>query len=396
MTQTGCGDVICFFGSLTSLVGKPATVVMDNLLCFSLQKLDIDGLPSNKYKDKLLKNTNFKQLEEEGALNERHANGIPLLTKLNPKLTINYHHIKRICSENNDYKCCRDINYYLDLIRAFIEVSISSNEYKEALKLLVKEAWEDRLGKDGYNCKMEPDDESIRKRCVLKQLHDYCDDKHFIMGKEEEYYKHLEEKWGSIISFTTSTKDNLHFKIMGWKNNQTFNYKNFLLTPKDICTDNYKNIELSHISLFKEELANEVRVAGEVRDGYQDRTRGESKQQVALAGPGEYGSFSSDLGDTTHHHPAPQSEHEGGAEEPAEAQLGAPLWETPLSAGFSVAGAVIFFFFLYKFSPVGSWIITRIKKNPGGAMDMNEDESFLFLNNLKHNDQYISYNSISH
>ncbi|SBT00535.1 PIR Superfamily Protein [Plasmodium ovale curtisi] len=360
-------------------------------------KLDIDGLPSNKYKDKLLENTNFKQLEEEGALNERHANGIPLLTKINPKLTINYHRIKRICSEKNDHKCCREINYYLDLIRVLTELSDSSEDYKGSLKQLVEDAWNPRLEKrTDYDCQRDLEKESIHKRCILKQLHDYCDDKDFIQGKEEKYYNYLEDKWNKIIKFTTSDNENINFKIEGWESNKSFNYKNFLLKPQHDCTDNYKTIELSHISLFREQLASEVGEAGAVRDRDQDRTGDESEQQVPFAGPGVDGNFSSHLRDTTHQHPAPQPELEGVAKESEGAQLDEPLWETPLSAGFSVAGAVIFFFFLYKFSPVGSWIISRIKKNPGGAMDINADESFLFLNNLKHNDQYISYNSISH
>ncbi|SBT73281.1 PIR protein, partial [Plasmodium ovale] len=331
--------------------GKLTTVVMNNLLCFSLQKLDIDGLPSNKYKGKLLENTNFKQLEDEGALNERHANGISLLTELNPKLTINYHHIKRICSEKNDHKCCRDINYYLDLIRALTELSDSSEDYKGSLKELVEDAWNPRLGKrTDYDCQRDLEEESIHKRCILKQLHDYCDDKDFIQGKEEKYYNYLEDKWNKIIKFTTSDNENIDFKIEGWKSNKSFNYKNFLLKPKDICTDNYKNIELSHISLIREQLESEVGEEGVVRDGDRDRTGGKSKQHVVLAdpGPGEDGRFSSDLGDTTHHLPTAQPEPEGAADESGEAQLGDSLWETPLSAGFSVAGAVFFFFFLYK------------------------------------------------
>ncbi|SBT74375.1 PIR protein [Plasmodium ovale] len=350
--------------------------------------LNIDKLPSNKLKDELLKETNFTEVEKQGALDEKPANGISLLTKFNQKATMNFHRSKKSCSVKSDLKCCRDINYYLDLIRALINFSESSKDHKDALKQLVENAWEGRLGGSGYNCQNTSDEESVRKRSILKQLYDYCDDKNDIEGKEREYKNYLKEKWNRIISYTTSANDNLYFKIKDWNNNQSVKYIDFLLTPKIECSANYNRIELSHISFSNENPTTEEARGVAVRNG--DEDRGATADEQASSGPGEGTRLTTiSAGDTTHHVVT-----QPGLEE-KEGEKGSSLRET-LSAGFSVVGAVFFLFFLYKFSPVGPWISTLIKKNPGEKRGTSDDESFLFLNNPEHNDHYISYNSISH
>ncbi|SBT82966.1 PIR protein [Plasmodium ovale] len=350
--------------------------------------LNIDRLPSNKLKDELLKDTNFTEVEKNGALDEKPANGISLLTIFNQKAIINFHHSKKSCSVKSDLKCCRDINYYLDLIRALINFSDSSEDHKVALKQLVKNAWEGRLGKSGYNCQNTSDEESVRKRSILKQLHDYCDDKNDIDGKEEEYKNYLKEKWNRIISYTTSANDNIYFKIEDWNNNQSVKYIDFLLKPQIECSSNYNRIELSHISVSNENPTTEVARGVAVRNG--DEDRGATADEQANSGPGEGARLTtSSEGYTTHHVVIePRLEEKEG-------EMGSSLRET-LSAGFSVVGAVFFLFFLYKFSPVGPWISTLIKKKPGEKRGTSDDESFLFLNNPEHNNHYISYNSISH
>ncbi|SBS89209.1 PIR Superfamily Protein [Plasmodium ovale curtisi] len=366
--------------------------------------LYVDELPSNKLKDKLLQGVKFSDLEKEGALNENLADANSLLTKFNQTVTVNFHQAKRFSCADGDLKCCRDINYYLDLIRALIEFSVSSKDYKEGLVELVKDAWENRFGKHDYNCHRMSDKESVRKRCILKQLYDYCDDKNVISGKEGEYYKYLEEKWNKIIDYTTSANENVHFKIDGWRNNELFDYKEFLLKPEGDCSAEYKKVILSHISLSNGKPTSEISKSGTLpvrisdgnadRGGAQDRggrgNRGE--QQVATSGSrkdssdheGSGDRSKTVLGDDKYYHAVDQPEHEEGADE-----TGSPLWETPLNAGFSALGAVFFLFFLYKFSPVGPWISTLIKKNPGAARDIIEDESFLFLNNHEHNNHVI-------
>ncbi|SBT73384.1 Plasmodium vivax Vir protein, putative [Plasmodium ovale] len=359
--------------------------------------LNIDGLLSNTYKDQLLKGTNFAQLEK-GELNSHQANGIRLLNELNLVLRINYYNIKKKCSKESDPKCCRDINYYLDLVTAFIKKSNNDNIDQKELIDHVENYWREIFEKRDNDCQRILDEESIRKRCILKQLHDYCDDKKDIVGKEVEYNDYLKEKWDKIISFNTVTNDDLYFKIKDWNNNESFNYKEFLLTPKGDCSHDYKKVILSHISLFKGKPTTEVMNKEVVSDVHADAAIGKSedKGREERQDSGEGVRLSRDFGGATADQAFRQPGPEEGEREAEGDKLSLPLLQTPLSAGFSVVGAVFFLFFLYKFSPVGPWISTLIKNNPGEKRGTSDDESFLFLNNPEHNDHYISYNSISH
>ncbi|SBT55806.1 PIR Superfamily Protein [Plasmodium ovale wallikeri] len=359
--------------------------------------LNIDGLLSNTYKDQLLKGTNFAQLEK-GELNSHQANGIRLLNELNLVLRINYYNIKKKCSKESDPKCCRDINYYLDLVTTFIKKSNNDNIDQKELIDHVENYWREIFEKRDNDCQRILDEESIRKRCILKQLHDYCDDKKDIVGKEVEYNDYLKEKWDKIISFNTVTNDDLYFKIKDWNNNESFNYKEFLLTPKGDCSHDYKKVILSHISLFKGKPTTEVMNKEVVSDVHADAAIGKSedKGREERQDSGEGVRLSRDFGGATADQAFRQPGPEEGEREAEGDKLSLPLLQTPLSAGFSVVGAVFFLFFLYKFSPVGPWISTLIKNNPGEKRGTSDDESFLFLNNPEHNDHYISYNSISH
>ncbi|SBT84527.1 PIR protein [Plasmodium ovale] len=360
--------------------------------------LNVDELPSNKHKDELIKKTNFTELEKEGAFDNHEANGIPLLNQLNPMLKLGYHKIKRTCSKDSDPKCCRDINYYLDLVTAFIKKSNYDKEGKKGLINYIEEYWKEIFGKRDYVCTRELDEESVRKRCILKQLYDYCDDKNDIADKEGEYNTYLEKKWLKIIGYTTSTEDDLYFKIEGWNTNQLFNFKDFLLKPQDACSPDYKNVTLSHISLFNEKPVHKVlgERAKASKNADEGRGRGGREQQVPLP-PSDEDPIRSEGVRLTTGLEGETLDHVAklGPEE-REVKSSLPLWETPLSAGFSVAGSIFFFFFLYKFSPIGPWINTLIKKDSKGARGMNEDESLLFLNHPEYKDHCISYNSVSH
>lgn len=290
-------------------------------------------------------------MEQEGAFDENTSQNYPMLNMLNLNLMLGYHNIKKICSKNSDPKCCRDINYYLDLVTIFIKKSKLDEEEKKDLLKYVEDYWNDKLEKRGdYTCLRELNEDSIRKRCILKQLYDYCDDKGEIADKEEEYNTYLEKKWLKIIDYTTSTEDYLHFKIDGWNKNQLFNYKDFLLKPQDSCSPDYKNVNLSHITLSNEKPVHEIlgERAEVSKNADEGRNRNRKEQQVPPLpsdedpSPGEGSKLTTGLeGETTYH------VAELGLEE-REVKSGSPLWETPLSAGFSVAGSIFFFFFLYK------------------------------------------------
>ncbi|SBT56403.1 PIR Superfamily Protein [Plasmodium ovale wallikeri] len=367
--------------------------------------LNIDQLPSNKYKDALHKRTNFTKLEKEGAFDENTSENYQMLNNFNRELMLGYHDIKRICSPGADPKCCRDVNYLLDLVTIFIKKSKIDEGEKNDLINYVEDYWKDKLIKrTDYNCPRKLDEDSMRKRCILKQLYDYCNDKNVTEKKELQYNEYLNRKWDSIINYTNSNNKYLYYNIKYNNNNERINFRDFLLNPRDFSFINCQALEKYDIIFSDEKTFNELENASQVPHTIVHPFVGAKPGRETIAGTGEVTTLSRDLGGDTQHHVVAQSKpphREGGArevdwsEEAVGAQAETSLWKTPLSAGFSVAGTVFFFFFLYKFSPVGPWINTLKRKTPEVGKTMYEDESLLFLNHPEYKDHYISYNSIS-
>ncbi|SBT56188.1 PIR Superfamily Protein [Plasmodium ovale wallikeri] len=367
-------------------------------------RLNIDQLPSNKYKDELLKRTNFTKLEKEGAFDENPSENYQMLIDFNRNLMVGYHNIKRTCSPGADPKCCRDVNYLLDLVTIFIKKSKIDKGEKDDLIKHVEEYWKDKLVKrNEYNCPRELDEDSMRKRCILKQLYDYCDDKSVTEKKELQYNEYLNRKWDRIINYTNSNNKYLYYNIKYNNNNERINFGDFLLNPRDFSFMNCQALEKYDITFSDEKTFNELENASQVPYTIVHQVARAEPGRETIAGTGEETILSRDLGGDTQHHVVAQLGHAhraenameiDGSEEAVGAQAETSLWETALSAGFTVAGTVFFFFFLYKFSPVGPWINTLIRKPPEVGKRMYEDESLLFLNHPEYKDHYISYNSI--
>ncbi|SBT84529.1 PIR protein [Plasmodium ovale] len=381
-----------------------------------IEGLNIDGLPSNTHKFDLLKGTNFIQLEKEGAFDSHQANGIPLLNNLNLVLKLNYYRIKRSCSIKSDSKCCRDINYYLDLVTAFIKKSNYDNTDKQGLIDFVETYWKDTFEKRDYDCKRDLDEEAVRKRSILKQLYDYCDDKNYIEKKELQYNEYLNTKWDKIISYTNSNHKYLYYNIKYENINKKVNYKDLLLNTADFPFINCKDLKNYDITFSDVKTINEipdaVSVAHPVASG--GARRSEDSSLVIMLGAGEDVSSRSSFAGHTYHNTVSEpgftreSGEKDGEDEARTSETATPMWQTPLSAGVSTAGVAFFFFFLYKtlilsllpfshqFSPVGQWISTLIRRDTSMRKDMYEDEPLLILNHPEQNDHHISYHSISH
>ncbi|SBT56600.1 PIR Superfamily Protein [Plasmodium ovale wallikeri] len=339
-----------------------------HFLLYILQGLEIDRLPSNKYVNDLLKRTEFNKLEGDGAFNEVHTNNLTWLHSFNPMLKLGYNDISKKCSTNNDKKCCRDVNYYLDLVIGYVKSSNLEDDNEEELIEYVNNEWKTIFqNRTLDDCNREENIESVRKRCVLKQLYDYCDDKNFIKNKETEYKELLRKKWGKIISYTISNDEDFYFNISGRNGKESFAYKDFLLDPEEFNCDNYETVLLSHISLSDKKLTNEV------ADGYESLptpARGDTHQD---------------------HSPDTESGMKTEIEEPATSFM-----EPVLSAGLSLSGIVFFFFFMYKFSPIGSWLNSYMNKKYKMGRSTNKDETLALLHDFANNEHYISYHSISH
>ncbi|GAB69729.1 hypothetical protein PCYB_004780, partial [Plasmodium cynomolgi strain B] len=209
-----------------------------------------DKLPSNTFKKKLLENCEFDKMKLAFQL-EKPEEGecTGYITNILVQLYINYRAIARsYCINDGNTKCCRDINYYLDLIIGIIRSSGFGKQHKNDLIQRVNDFWKETFVKfTGYDCKREEGSYTEEKRSILKQLYDICDDKSMPRFNKDWYNDHLKNKWNEIINSNSSNLENLYFHINGEPLNKKVKYRDFLLNFEDINCNGYNNINLNDI-----------------------------------------------------------------------------------------------------------------------------------------------------
>ncbi|SBS91364.1 hypothetical protein POVCU2_0067110, partial [Plasmodium ovale curtisi] len=148
-------------------------------------------------------------------------------------------------TDNDKIKCCRDINYYFDLLYAIIKTPIVfSKQIQSDLLGKFEERWKKILqGKDIGICTRETDLDSIRKRCILKHLHDLKVDKDLIQVYTDEYKTYLGDIWSKIIYYTCPQLGGLYIKIENDSVGIIEEYTNFLYSLDYIC-----DVDLSKLS----------------------------------------------------------------------------------------------------------------------------------------------------
>ncbi|SBT55907.1 PIR Superfamily Protein [Plasmodium ovale wallikeri] len=147
---------------------------------------------------------------------------------------------------NDDHEiCCRNINYYFDILNATIKsANVFSGNILDNVIANVEQQWKRVLNvKNLDECKKEIDIDSIRKRCILKHLHDSVEDKKFILSFLEKYKEYLKEKWEKLIDYTNGYHDKLYIKIENDFMGIIDKYSNFLMSSDYIC--DAKLVELS-------------------------------------------------------------------------------------------------------------------------------------------------------
>ncbi|SBT59342.1 PIR Superfamily Protein [Plasmodium ovale wallikeri] len=146
---------------------------------------------------------------------------------------------------NDHALCCRNFNYYFDLLNATIKsANVFSKDIQDNIMAKVEQQWVNVLKVKNVNeCTKEIDLDSIRKRCILKHLHDSVDDKEFILSFLENYKEYLKGKWDKIIYFTNEYDDKLYIKIENDFMGIIDKYSNFLMSSDYIC--DAKLVELS-------------------------------------------------------------------------------------------------------------------------------------------------------
>ncbi|SBT02074.1 PIR Superfamily Protein [Plasmodium ovale curtisi] len=271
---------------------------------------------------------------------------------------------KIVGNSNDENGYCRDVNYYLDLVNGIIK---SINKFSPILKDKIINNNEDywkKVPEVKYidKCTRKKDLDSIRKRCILKQIHDLKIDKNIIQMNSEGYNNYLNEKWNEIIKYTNEHNDNLFIKIENDYIGIIEKYENFLVSSDYICDAKLDELSADDITISRDihSLINTIsldNISSNIARGacynksYIDmlKTKTSTIQRV----------------------------------------------NNFLSIGIAFLGFTLILIFLYKFSPLGSLLRRFSKKKIEIDENMSEEEMSELYDNSENGRQYIFYNSVS-
>ncbi|SBT83767.1 PIR protein [Plasmodium ovale] len=211
---------------------------------------DETDLGSNLFIQTLYEEKNFEQhiKEIEAKISDNDSDGIistvdEQLKKIYKEITDNY-------SVDEDSKCCRNINYYFDLLYSIIKSSDKPSDVNfNNVITQIEKKWENVPNISDINtCKRETDLDSIRIRCILKHLQDLKIDKNFILSFPQDYKTYLRKKWDKIIKYI-NPNNKLYIKIENDFMGIIEQYNNFLESSDLICNTKLDDISIDDITI---------------------------------------------------------------------------------------------------------------------------------------------------
>ncbi|SBS98765.1 hypothetical protein POVCU1_048620, partial [Plasmodium ovale curtisi] len=188
-----------------------------------------------------------KEIESSNAESDLTVN-IPIFKSNFESLCANHEIVRKSKDEN---KYFRDVNYYLDLVNGIIK---SITKFSPILKDKIINNNEDywkKVPEVKYidKCTRKTDLDSIRKRCILKQIHDLKIDKNIIQMQSKDYNNYLNEKWSEIIKYTNEHNENLFIKIENDYIGIIEKYENFLVSSDFICDAKLDELSADDITI---------------------------------------------------------------------------------------------------------------------------------------------------
>ncbi|GAW83995.1 variable surface protein [Plasmodium gonderi] len=203
-----------------------------------------DNLPSNKFKKELLEKANLDKLKS-----------------LISAATIDNSDVYEWIDSFNS-----DVNYYLDLVSATIYLSNLVNSDKKNSTDIIEDYWQPQLNKYGYKCDRNRDSYSTIKRCILKQVRAFLDDKYYLkkiliqnLQKKNPYDEYLKDKWNKILQRTKSTFENRSIRITISGINKSIKYDELPL-KYNFLKANFSNTEKNNnLEILIEDLMDKHR-----------------------------------------------------------------------------------------------------------------------------------------
>ncbi|SBT55467.1 PIR Superfamily Protein [Plasmodium ovale wallikeri] len=208
------------------------------------------NLDSNFFIQTLYKDKNFDKHIKEIETNILDNNSEKIISTINEQFKQIYNDITGKYSVDEESKCCRDINYYFDLLYSIIKSSdkLSDVNLNNVIAQIEKK-WDNvpRI-RDRNKCKGETDLDSIRVRCILKHLQDLKNDKKFILSFQQGYEEYLSEKWKNIMRYINPYNE-LYIKIENDFMGIIEPYSNFLQSSDFICDTELDAISIDDITI---------------------------------------------------------------------------------------------------------------------------------------------------
>ncbi|SBS89294.1 PIR Superfamily Protein [Plasmodium ovale curtisi] len=339
-------------------------------------EFNADDLPSNEFKNIFEEKIQIDELKSHCESSDDKFGDIEeWVTKYNPNIILSYNIINKTCtSKNNNAKCCRYINYYIDHIIDIINSSHLRKEYKERLSELIENLWEGRLNSSSsYNCTREKQAYSTVERCILKQIYDFLEDKETIqntitdtsktIGKYNEY---LKDKFCSIYKNNKYTIEKKYINI----HNDSDETKSVQYNKLPLSYEFLNSMTSKKNNNFTVSISNEKPIFL-ISDGGQ--------KQLKALGSSQHQSFS------------PQEDSKSGREETYASNFSLLHISSIIVSTF--LGVIFICSILCKFSPLGNKLHNQIIKNKI-TENMNEEEIQEYLENSQHNQYQVAYNSV--
>ncbi|SBT83752.1 PIR protein [Plasmodium ovale] len=323
---------------------------------------DKKNLPSNKYKIKLCENYDVSELHEKTAHVNDYEDCKEEVEDFYKKFISNHGKLKTECEQNGP-KCCRDVNYYIDLVTGIIKKSKLEVSEKNKLIEYVQAHLEPTVrAKNIYTCERETDLDSIRKRCIVQHLYDLKEDENNIFSFSKDYNGYLREKWEKILSYTNEIPNELFIKIENNSMGIIEDYEHFLVSSDYICNNNLDKLNKEEIT-FSRDLDSFINSISLDRiSPNDDKHICYNKRYVDML---KYKT------------------------------LNIQKMNNLLFIGVALLGFSLILIFLYDYSPLGSWF-RRCKKKKIEVDENTSEELPELYENSENIGRYITYPSISH
>ncbi|SBS91661.1 PIR Superfamily Protein [Plasmodium ovale curtisi] len=209
-----------------------------------------DDLPSSLFIGSIYEKNNFKKHIQQIETNISRNNSEEIISSIDEQFKKIFNEIPDSYTTEQESTCCRNINYYFDLLYSIIKLpgEFSKGNLNNVIAQ-IETKWKNVPSISDINkCKGETDLDSIRRRCILKHLHDLKIDKNFISSFSDDYKNYLGEKWNKIIRYINPNNE-LYIKIENDFMGIIEPYSHFLESSDFICDTALDDISKDDITI---------------------------------------------------------------------------------------------------------------------------------------------------